>query len=108
VEFAFRRARFVRRQRGVVSKERRAIGAHILYCVAHVAIDMRMVLWWQRADTHEFLGADLDDRNAEVVVEMRNDFVCHDGIRCRADGRCSRFIGAVNRTEVNARDDRRS
>ena len=91
MELAFRRPRFVRRQRGVVSKERRAIGAHILYRVAHVAIDMRMVLWWQRADTHEFLGADLDDRNAEVVMEMRNDFVCHAAIRSGADCRSTRL-----------------
>ena len=29
-----------------VAIERRAIGAHVLYRVAHVAKDMRMVLWW--------------------------------------------------------------
>ena len=75
VQFAFRWARLVGRQRGVVAIERRAIGAHILKIVAHVAEDMRMVLWWQRTYAHEFLGADLDDRNAGVVMEMRNDFV---------------------------------
>ena len=64
-----------------MSKERRAIGADMLYRIAHVAIDMRMVLWRQCADTHELLGADLDDRNAEVVMEMRNDFVCQAGVR---------------------------
>jgi len=36
---------------------------------------MGMVLWWQRADTHECLGADLDDRDAGLVVEVRNDLV---------------------------------
>jgi hypothetical protein len=36
-----------------------------------------MILWWQRTHAHEFLGADLDDLNAQVVVEMRNDFVGH-------------------------------
>jgi hypothetical protein len=92
VRFAFGRARVVGRQRGVVSIERRAIGAHILYRVAHVAIDMRMVMWWQRAHTHEFLGADLDDRNAGIVMEMRNDLVCHAGIRSRADCRCCREL----------------
>ena len=80
VEFAFRRARFVRSQCRVVSIERRAIGTHILHRVAHIAIDMRMVLWWQGTHTHKFLGADPDDRNAEVVMEMRNDFVRHSGI----------------------------
>ena len=38
---------------------------------------MRMILWWQRADTHECLGADLDDRHAGFVMEVRNDYVCH-------------------------------
>ena len=33
-----------------------------------------MVLWWQRADTHEFLGADLDHLNAGLVMEVGNDF----------------------------------
>lgn len=84
VQLAFRRARFVGRQRGVVAIERRAIGAHILQVVAHVAKYMRMILGWQRADTHELLGADLDDRYPGLVVEMRNDFVCHAGIRSGA------------------------
>ena len=35
------------------------------------------------ADTNEFLGADLDDRNAGLVVmEVRNDFVSHDLHTC--------------------------
>ena len=46
MQFAFRRARLVGRQRGVVAIERRAIGAHILNVLAHVAKDMRMILWW--------------------------------------------------------------
>jgi hypothetical protein len=77
VQFAFRWVRLVGGQRGVVAIERRAIGAHILNVLAHVAEDMRMVLWRQRTYAHEFLGTDLDDRNARLVVEMRNDIVCH-------------------------------
>ena len=46
VQLAFRWARLVGRQRGGVAIERRAIGAHILNVLAHVAKDMRMVLWW--------------------------------------------------------------
>jgi hypothetical protein len=38
---------------------------------------MRVVLWWQRTHAHEFLGADLDELNAQVVMEMRNNFVGH-------------------------------
>ena len=44
-----------------------------------VAEDIRMVLWRQRTYAHEFLGADHDDRNAGLVMEMRNDLVCHGG-----------------------------
>ena len=77
MEFTFRRARLVRRQRRVVAIERRAIRAHILDVLAHVAEDMRVVLRWQRTHAHEFLSADLDDLNAKVVMEMRNDFVGH-------------------------------
>ena len=77
MEFTFRRARFVRRQRRVVAIERRAIRAHVLDVLAHVAEDMRVVLRWQCTHAHEFLSADLDDLNAKVVMEMRNDFVGH-------------------------------
>src|SRR5262249_40308532 len=45
-EFTFRRARLVRRQRRIVAIERRAIRTHILDVLAHVAKDMRVVLWW--------------------------------------------------------------
>jgi len=76
-EFTFRRARLVRRQRRIVAIERRAIRTHILDVLAHVAKDMRVVLWWQRTHAHEFLGADLDELNAQVVMEMRNNFVGH-------------------------------
>ena len=77
MEFTFRRARLVGRQRKVVAIERRAIRAHILDVLAHVAEDMRVVLRWQRTHAHEFLSADLDDLNAKVVMEMRNNFVGH-------------------------------
>jgi hypothetical protein len=77
MEFALRGMRLVRRQRTVVAIECRAIRAHILEVLAHVAKDMGVVLWWQRTHTHEFLGADLNDRNAKVVMEMRNNFVGH-------------------------------
>jgi hypothetical protein len=36
-----------------------------------------MIEWRQSADTHELLGADLDDRNAKVVVEVGDYSVCH-------------------------------
>jgi hypothetical protein len=77
VQFAFRWVGLVGRQRRVVAIERRAIGAHILNILAHVAEDMRMVLWRQRTYAHECLGADLDDRHAGLVMEMRNDYIRH-------------------------------
>jgi hypothetical protein len=36
-----------------------------------------MVLWRQRTYAHECLGADLDDRHAGLVMEMRNDYIRH-------------------------------
>jgi hypothetical protein len=77
VQFAFRWVGLVGSQRRVVAIERRAIGAHILNILAHVAEDMRMVLWRQRTYAHECLGADLDDRHAGLVMEMRNDYIRH-------------------------------
>jgi len=67
---------------------------------------MRMVLWRQRTYAHEILGTDLDDRNAGLVVEMRNDFVRHRGHEARKRtsvcahspiilARCSRSLGHV-------------
>jgi hypothetical protein len=54
----------------------------MLDVVAHVAIDMRVIERRQGPDAHKFPSADLDDRNAEVIVEVRDDGVCHTaGIR---------------------------
>ena len=64
VKFAFRWARLVWRQLGVVTIKRRAIGTHILQVVGHITKDVWMVLGWQRAHAHEFLGANFDDWNA--------------------------------------------
>ena len=77
MEFAFRWACLVRRQGTVMAIERRAIGAYVLDVLAHIAEDMRVVSWWQRTHAHEFLSTDLDDLNAKVVMEMRNNFVGH-------------------------------
>jgi hypothetical protein len=38
---------------------------------------MRMVERRLGADAHEFAGADLDDRNADIVVEMRDYRIRH-------------------------------
>ena len=46
---------------------------------------MRMIERRQLADAHEFARADLDDRNARRIVEMRNDgsAMCLSGIHPR-------------------------
>jgi len=74
---AFRRPRGIRRQRRIVAVERRAIGTDVLGVVAHVAEHMGMIERRLGAHAHEFPGADLDDRNARVVVEMGNDRIRH-------------------------------
>src|SRR5271154_4441805 len=61
---AFRRPCGLGSKLWVVTVERRAIGANVFSVIAHVAIDMRMIERRQRADAHEFPGADLDDRDA--------------------------------------------
>jgi hypothetical protein len=40
----------------------------------------------QRADAHEFLGADLDYRNAQVIMKMRDDRLGHTRIRVKPGG----------------------
>ena len=47
---------------------------------------MGMVERRQRADAHEFAGADLDHWHAEVVVEVGNDAVRH-GLNGLVSGR---------------------
>jgi pimeloyl-ACP methyl ester carboxylesterase len=38
---------------------------------------MRMIEWRQRADTHKFPRADLDDRDADIIVKMGDDRIRH-------------------------------
>src|SRR6516165_3643202 len=78
-QHAFGRPRGAGLQRRIVTIERRAIGTDVFGFVAHVAIHMGMVERRLGADAHELFGADFDHRNAEVVVEVGNDIVRHDG-----------------------------
>jgi hypothetical protein len=57
--------------------ERRAIGADDLLVVAHIEINMRMVVGWQRPDALEFARADLNYCDAAIVMEVRDDVVSH-------------------------------
>jgi len=47
---------------------------------------MRMIERRHGADAHEFLGADIDHSDAQVIVKMRNDRVRH---------ACFRFAGGT-------------
>ena len=81
-------------QARIETVERRAIGADALVACAEIDIDMRVVEGRLGADAHEFLHADLDQRDAGIVVKMRDDVLGHGGFRsfddsCR-DTRASR------------------
>src|SRR5208282_461394 len=77
VQGAFRRPSGTRRERRVVAVERRTIGADVLVILPHVAEHVWVIERRLSAYAHEFLGADVDDRNAEVVMEVGNDRVRH-------------------------------
>ena len=64
-------------KRGIVTIERGAIGADGLGLVAHVDEDVRMIERRRSPHAHELLGTDFDDRNARVVVEVRNSTLGH-------------------------------
>src|SRR6266852_995299 len=56
---------------------RRAIGTDDLACIAHVEEHVRVIERSQLALAHELPRADLDDRDARRVVEVRNDPLRH-------------------------------
>ena len=84
VQGAFRRPRGMRRaasgRSGRASSNRGRRTRHRPPCRKH----MRMVERRRGAHAHEFLGADLDDRNAGVVVEVGNDRLSHARVRLAA------------------------
>src|ERR1041384_7084340 len=75
---AFRRERLIGVELWIVTIECRAIRANEFALIAHVAEHVRMVEWRRRANAHELLCADFDDRRAGVVLKMRNDVLGHD------------------------------
>src|SRR5258707_5895635 len=76
-QHAFRGTRFAGFEVGGKPIERRAIRADDLVVVAEIEEDMRMVERRVGAHAHELLRADLDYRDAGVVVEVRDDMVGH-------------------------------
>jgi hypothetical protein len=77
VQGALRRSCGIGCKSRIVAVERRAIGADVLGILAHVAVHMGMVEWRFGAHAHKVPGADLDDRNARVIMEVGNNFVGH-------------------------------
>jgi hypothetical protein len=77
-EAAAHRIGLVRVQVLPVAEERGAIGADHLVAGPHVEEHMRMIKRRQRADAHEFLGTDVNDAVAGIVVEMGRGVGCHD------------------------------
>src|SRR5437660_11601061 len=74
---AFRRACRMGPKRRIVTKQRRAIGTDDLACIAHVEEHVRVIERSQLALAHELPRADLDDRDARRVVEVRNNPLRH-------------------------------
>src|SRR5271167_2059397 len=77
LQHAFRRPGFAGGQVGGVAIQGRAIGADDLVVIAKIQEHMRMIERRIGADAHEFLRADLDDRNAGIIMEVRNDVIGH-------------------------------
>src|ERR1041385_7825686 len=67
-------------QARIVAIKRRAIRTDDLLVGAHVEEHMGMVERGLGADAHEFARADLDHRNARIVVEVGNDMVGHGSV----------------------------
>ena len=73
----FRRAGLAGLQIGGITIERRAVGADDLVVVAEIEKNMGMVERRIGADAHELLRTDLNNGNAGIVMEVRNDMVRH-------------------------------
>src|ERR1700716_2430515 len=73
----FRRPGFAGGEVGGVTKQRRAIGADDLVVVAQIEENMRVIERRIGAHAHEFLRADLNERNAGIIVKVRNDMIGH-------------------------------
>ena len=74
---AVRRIGIERCQSGIEAKPRRAIGTEDRVHLAHIDVDVRVVLRRGHADALEFPHPDADFRDAAVVPELRIAAVGH-------------------------------
>src|ERR1017187_1642865 len=74
---AFGRPGFAGLEVGGVAIQGRAIRADDLAVVAEIEKNMRMIERRIGAHAHELLRADLNDRNAGIVVKVGNDMIGH-------------------------------
>src|SRR5882757_3310815 len=77
LQHAFRRARLAGTKVGCEAIERGAVRADDLAVVAEVEEHVRVVERRVGAHAHELLRADLDHRDAGIVMEVRHDVVGH-------------------------------
>jgi hypothetical protein len=57
-------------QSRIEAEPRRAVGTQDRVRLAHIDVDVWVVVRWGLADTHEFLHSDADFRDAAVVPEI--------------------------------------
>src|ERR1700736_1301162 len=74
---AFGRPGFAGGEVGGVAIQGRAIGADDLVIVAQIEKNMGVIERRIGAHTHELLRADLNNRNAGIIVKVRNDMIGH-------------------------------
>jgi hypothetical protein len=74
---AFRRPGLASGKVGGVTKQGRAIGADDLVVVAQIEKNMRVIERRIGAHAHELLRTDLNERNAGIIVKVRNDMIGH-------------------------------
>lgn len=93
----------------IISKKCRAIGADRFALGAHIDEDMRMIKGRACTDAHEFPGTDPNDRDTEIVFEMRYGMIGHDAtsrmvtrwsVALSFDYRLVRGFASVNRLET--------
>jgi hypothetical protein len=73
---------FVSMKLRIVAVECRAIRANDFAFVTHVEEDVWMIERRIRTDAHEFLHADFNGIMASVILEVWDDVIGHDTLRC--------------------------